>query len=88
MRSIRPAQPLIIKATASDLTAITLGGAGDIAFTGVSKGAQQVEFPMDPYELLSVAPPGFIGKRSHLKEAHNETIQNRYRTIRADESCL
>jgi hypothetical protein len=36
MRSIRPVQPLIIKATASDLTVITLGGAGEIAVTGIT----------------------------------------------------
>ncbi len=35
-RSIRPVQPLIIKATASDLTAIMLGGAGGIAITGIA----------------------------------------------------
>lgn len=36
MRPIRPVQPLIIKAIASDLTVITLGGAGDIAVTGIT----------------------------------------------------
>jgi Putative auto-transporter adhesin, head GIN domain len=36
MRSIRPVQPLIIKATASDLTAVTLGGAGEIAVSGIT----------------------------------------------------
>ncbi|MGH8487878.1 MAG: head GIN domain-containing protein [Gammaproteobacteria bacterium] len=35
-RSIRPVQPLIIKATASNLTAIMLGGAGEIATTGIA----------------------------------------------------
>lgn len=35
-RSIRPVQPLLIKATASDLTASTLGGAGEIAITGIA----------------------------------------------------
>jgi hypothetical protein len=35
-RSIRPVQPLIIKVTASDLTAIMLGGAGGIAITGIA----------------------------------------------------
>lgn len=36
MRSIRPVQPLIIKATASDLTAVSLGGAGEIAVSGIT----------------------------------------------------
>lgn len=36
MRSIRPVQPLLIKATASDLTAIMLSGAGEIAVTGIA----------------------------------------------------
>jgi Putative auto-transporter adhesin, head GIN domain len=38
MRSIRPVQPLIIKATALGLTVITLGGAGDIAVAGITNG--------------------------------------------------
>jgi hypothetical protein len=36
MRSIRPVQSLIIKATVSDLTAIMLGGAGELAITGIA----------------------------------------------------
>jgi hypothetical protein len=35
-RSIRPVQPLIIKASVSDITAIMLGGAGEIAITGIA----------------------------------------------------
>lgn len=35
-RSIRPVQPLVIKATASDITAIMLGGASEIAITGIA----------------------------------------------------
>jgi hypothetical protein len=35
-RSIHPVQPLIIKATALDLTAIMLSGAGEIATTGIA----------------------------------------------------
>lgn len=36
IRSIRPVQSLIIKATVSDLTAIMLGGAGELAITGIA----------------------------------------------------
>ena len=42
-RSIRPGQPLIIKATVSDLTAIMLGGAGEIATTGIANDSLHAE---------------------------------------------
>lgn len=42
-RSIRPVRPLIIKATASNLTAMMLSGAGEIAVTGIANDNLRAE---------------------------------------------
>jgi Putative auto-transporter adhesin, head GIN domain len=78
MRSIRPVQPLLIKATASDLTAIMLSGAGEIAVTGIANdnlhaevaGAGEVTLSGQTSNLvLTLAGVGSVDARELVAKA-------------------
>jgi hypothetical protein len=78
MRSIRPVQPLLIEATASDLTAIMLSGTGEIAVTGIANdnlhakltGAGEVTFSGQTSNLaITLTGVGSVDARELVAKA-------------------